>query len=51
LLYITAIKGSIPVWEEVGSKGADGESLECQGHKTPVNAQRYDINIESQDIC
>jgi len=32
LPFITAVKGSLPVWEDGGSKGAEGDTSKCQGH-------------------
>jgi hypothetical protein len=37
LLYTAAVKGSLPVWENSGSKGVEEKSSKCQGHETPFD--------------
>jgi len=32
LPFITAAKGSLPVWEDGGSKGEEGKTSKCQIH-------------------
>ena len=50
LPFNTAVKGSLPEREDGGSKGAEGDKSKYQGHRTPVNSQRYEIYVKSQYV-